>query len=232
MIGDAVTDRSAKAEFTATGAIAAAVKEGDEKKTVALVKEALAADVPPLAVLSDGLVVGIQATGEQFKDGQAFLPEIMISARAVQAGVGELRLRLQGSPVPSRGRVVIGTVAGDLHSIGKDLVALLLDCNGFEVVDLGVDVSAEAFAQAAETYEADIVAVSALLTTTTPEFRTVTEVLGRAGLRGRTKVMIGGAPVSRELATEVGAEGFAADCVDAVEEAARLLGLGEEARQL
>lgn len=183
MRGDAVADSQADGISAATGAIAAAVKKGDEKQTVALVRDAIAAGVLPMVVLSDGLVVGIQATGERFKDGSAFLPEIMISARAVQGGVGELRLHLQGSPVPSRGRVVIGTVAGDLHSIGKDLVALLLDCNGFEVVDLGVDVGAQAFAEAAEVEKADLVAMSALLTTTTPEFRTIVQELDRSGLR-------------------------------------------------
>jgi len=222
-----VSDSQVSRVSAATSRIAAAVREGDQLKTVTLVRDAVAADIPPLAVLSEGLVVGIQATGELFKDGQAFLPEIMISARALQAGVGELRLRLEGSPAPIKGRVVIGTAAGDLHSIGKDLVALLLDCNGFEVADLGVDVSAQAFAQAAEAHEADLVAISALLTTTTPEFRTVMEELARAGLRGRTKIMVGGAPVTWETATEAGADGFAADCVAAVEEAERLLSPGE-----
>ena len=141
--------------------------------------------------------------------------------------MGELRLHAEGTPHRSRDGSSSAQLAGDLHSIGKDLVALLLDCNGFEVADLGVDVSAQAFAQAAEAHEADLVAISALLTTTTPEFRMVMEELERAGLRGRTKIMVGGAPVTWQIATEAGADGLAVDCVAAVEEAERLLSPGE-----
>jgi 5-methyltetrahydrofolate--homocysteine methyltransferase len=204
------------------GAIASAVREGDQFKTVELVKDALDAGVPAPDVLAMGLIPGMQALGELFKDGQAFLPEILISARAMKMGLTELRPLLIGSGVEKKGTIVLGTVEGDLHDIGKTLVGMLLEGNGFNVVDLGVNVTADAFVDAARQHRADVIALSALLTTTTPQFRTVVESLDEAGLRGQVKVMVGGAPVSRALADEVGAEGFAADCVSAVDEAERL----------
>ncbi len=140
----------------------------------------------------------------------------------MKMGLDELRPLLMESGVEGKGTIVLGTVKGDLHDLGKTLVGMLLEGNGFKVVDLGVDVSANAFVDAARRHRADVIALSALLTTTTPQFRTVLESLDEAGLRGHMKVMVGGAPVSRALADEVGADGFAADCVSAVDEARRL----------
>jgi 5-methyltetrahydrofolate--homocysteine methyltransferase len=175
-------------------------------------------------VLTEGLVPGLRRLGDLFSEGQAFLPEILISVRAMDAGLAVLQPHLAGDAPPSRGRVVLGTVEGDLHDIGKRLVGMLLRGNGFTVVDLGVDVSAAAFAAAAGAEHADIVALSALLTTTTPQFGRVLEALSEAGQRERVAVMVGGAPVTRALAEEVGADGYADDCIAAVDEAERLLG--------
>jgi len=204
--------------------VVAAVRDGDRESAVGGVEAALAAGTPPQTVLDQGLVAGLRQLGELFKDGQAFLPEILISVRAMDAGLGILQPLLAGDTAPTKGTIVIGTVEGDLHDIGKRLVAMLLRGNGYEVVDLGVDVAAHAFVEAAAEHDAGIVALSALLTTTTPQFSHVIAALAEAGVRGRVTVMVGGAPVSRALADEVGADGFADDCVLAVEEAERLLG--------
>jgi 5-methyltetrahydrofolate--homocysteine methyltransferase len=204
-------------------ALQAAVRDGDQHEASRLVQVALADGAPPAEILSKGLIPGMQQLGELFKDGHAFLPEILISARAMSRGLEELRPHLIGVATPDRGTVVLGTVQGDLHDIGKRLVGMLLEGNGFTVVDLGVDVSAETFAEAARDHAADVVALSALLTTTTPQFRYVLDAISAADLRDTVKVMVGGAPVTAELAAEVGADGFAPDCVAAVDEAARLV---------
>jgi 5-methyltetrahydrofolate--homocysteine methyltransferase len=203
--------------------ISSAVRDGNHQGVVDLVREALAAGEAPADVLSGGLIRGMQELGDLFKDGQAFLPEILISARAMKMGLAELQPRLVGQAPPSRGTVILGTVEGDLHDIGKNLVGMLLGGNGFAVVDLGVDVSAERFVAAAREHGADIVALSALLTTTAPQFRRVIEALEAAGERAAVKVLVGGAPVSAALAREIGADGQADDCIAAVDEAARLV---------
>ncbi len=146
-------------------AIATAVRDGDRVKTVDLVKDAVAAGLPAAAVVSDGLIPGMQQLGDRFKDGQAFLPEILVSARAMNSGLEELRPRLDGEAAEVSGTVILGTVQGDLHDIGKKLVGMLLAGNGFGVIDLGVDVSPEAFVTAVQQHDADIVALSSLLTT-------------------------------------------------------------------
>jgi 5-methyltetrahydrofolate--homocysteine methyltransferase len=204
-------------------ALQAAVRDGDQHETGRLVQVAIADGVPPAEILSEGLIPGMQQLGELFKDGQAFLPEILISARAMSRGLEELRPHLTGVATPDRGTVVLGTVEGDMHDIGKRLVGMLLEGNGFTVVDLGVDVGAADFAEAAGEHAADVVALSALLTTTTPQFAKVVAAISAAGLGETVKVMVGGAPVTEALATEVGADGFAPDCVTAVEEATRLV---------
>lgn len=214
--------------------LAAAVRDGDRDRTKHLVGRALRDRVPALDILSRGLVPGIEATGQLFRDGEAFLPEILVSARAMKAGLSELRAELVRTGVETglatRGIVVLGTVEGDLHDIGKNLVGMLLESNGFEVIDLGVDVHAHAFVDAVRAHHADIVALSALLTTTMPHFGKVVESLAEAGVRQRVRVLVGGAAVSREFADEVGADGFAPDCISGVDEAVRLLG-GEAGHQ-
>ncbi len=200
-----------------------AVQQGDDKTAVQLVKEALAEGQPAVDILEKGLVPGVQALGQLFKDGQVYLPEILISTRAMNKGLEELQPHLAGTDIHRKGTVVLGTVAGDLHDIGKNLVGLMLGSNGFNVVDAGVDVSADSFVSAAKESNADIIAMSGLLTTTIIYFPTVIQALEKAGLKDKVKVMIGGAPVSRQFADEIGAEGFAEDCASAVDEATRLM---------
>ena len=157
--------------------------------------------------------------------GRYILPEILISTRAMNKGLEELNPYLAGVDIHNKGTIVLGTVQGDLHDIGKNLVGMTLGSNGFNVIDMGGDVSADSFASAAKESNADIVAMSGLLTSTIIYFPTVIEALEKAGLKNKVKVMIGGAPVTRELADSIGAEGFAEDCTSAVDEAARLMTL-------
>lgn len=205
--------------------VSQAVKDGDDKKVIELVEKALASGMPAIDILEKGLVPGVQVLGQLFKDGQVYLPEILISTRAMNKGLQELQPHLAGADIHKKGTVVLGTVEGDLHDIGKNLVGMMLGSNGFNVVDAGVDVSADSFASAAKENNADIVAVSGLLTTTITYFPMVIEALKKAGLKNKVKVMIGGAPVTRGLADSIGAEGFAEDCTSAVDEAARLMAL-------
>jgi len=205
--------------------ISEAVKEGDDKQVVSLVKEALAGGTPAMDIMENGLVPGVQALGELFKDGQVYLPEILISTRAMNRGVEELQPHLADADIHQKGTVVVGTVEGDLHDIGKNLVGMMLGSNGFNVVDVGVDVSADSFISAAKENNANIVAMSGLLTTTITYMPTVIDALEKAGLKDKVKVMIGGAPVTRAYADEIGAEGFAEDCASAVDEASRLMKL-------
>jgi 5-methyltetrahydrofolate--homocysteine methyltransferase len=202
-----------------------AVQEGDDKKVVQLVQEALAEGLPAMDILEKGLVPGVQALGQLFKDGQVYLPEILISTRAMNKGLEELQPHLASADIHQKGTVVLGTVEGDMHDIGKNLVGMMLGSNGFNVVDMGVDVSADSFASAAKESNADIVAISGLLTTTIIYMPTVIGALEKAGLKNKVKVMIGGAPVTREFANSIGAEGFAEDCASAVDETARLMAL-------
>jgi len=199
------------------------VRDGEETQVVKLVQEALDKGTSAIDVLEKGLIPGIQALGKLFKDGQAYLPEILISVRAMNWGLELLQPHLAKTDISHKGTVVLGTVEGDIHNIGKDLVGMMLRSNGFEVVDLGVDVSAESFVSAVQEKRADIVAMSGLLTTTITYFPVVIEALTQAGLREKVRVLIGGAAVSQEYADEIKAEGFAVDCVSAVDEASRLM---------
>jgi len=205
--------------------ISQAVQDGDDKKVVQLVKEALAEHLPAMDILEKGLVPGVRALGKLFKDGQVYLPEILISTRAMNRGLEVLKPHLADADIHQKGTVVLGTVEGDLHDIGKNLVRMMLDSNGFNVVDAGVDVSADSFVNAAKENKAAVIAMSGLLTTTITYFPVVIKALEKAGLKSKVKVMIGGAPVTRAYADEIGAEGFAEDCASAVDETARLMTL-------
>lgn len=207
----------------ALDAISKGVKIGNHELAVKLVREALAEGIPAIDILEQGLVPGVQALGELFKDGQVFLPEVLISTRAMNLGLEELKPLLVDADVPKKGTVVLGTVEGDIHDIGKNLVRMMLQGNGYNVIDVGVDANADVFTSATKEHNADIIAMSGLLTTTIPYFRTVIEALAETGLKGRTKVMIGGAIVTRTYADEIEAQGFAEDCVRAVDEANRLM---------
>ena len=202
-----------------------AVRDGDEEKTVELVKKALENKTPAIEILNKGLVPGVQALGKLFKNGQAYLPEVLISVRAMNMGLEILQPYLSSKDVGNKGNIVLGTVEGDIHDVGKNLVGMMLKSNGFNVIDIGVDVPADTFVQAVKENKADILAMSGLLTTTITYFPVVIEALKKAGLKNKTKVMVGGAAASRAYADEIGAEGFAVDCVSAVDEASRLLEL-------
>lgn len=203
--------------------LAKAVEEGDDEKVVDLVTQDLANGEKAIDILEKGLVPGIQALGKLFKDGKVYLPEILISIRAMDKGVELVEPLLSTEENKSQGTVILGSVAGDMHDIGKDLVKMMLNSNGFEVIDLGVDVPTERFVGAIKENNADIVAMSSLLTTTMPEMSTVIEAITKAGLRQNVKCMIGGAPVNREFADSIGCEGYAEDCASAVDEAIRLM---------
>ncbi|MFC1903535.1 corrinoid protein [Chloroflexota bacterium] len=201
------------------------VQNGDDKQVVELVGKALDDGISALEILEKGMVPGIQALGKCFKEGTAYLPEVLIACRAMNRGVEVLKPHLASVDVPNKGKVVIGTVEGDMHDIGKNLVKIMLESNGFQVEDLGADVLPDVFVGAARDINADIVAISALLTMTMVEMPKVIAALEKDGLRDKVRVMIGGAPITREFAEEIGAEGFAEDCASAVDEAVRLMGL-------
>ncbi len=205
--------------------IAQGVEKGDDKQVVELVAKALESGTPALDILEKGMVPGIQALGKCFKEGTVYLPEVLIACRAMNRGVELLKPHLEGVEVSSKGTVIVGTVEGDMHDIGKNLVKLMLESNGFKVEDLGSDVVPGIFVDAVRDTKADIVAMSALLTMTMVEMPNVIDALKEAGLRDKVKIMIGGAPITREFADEIGSEGFAEDCASAVDEAVRLMNL-------
>jgi 5-methyltetrahydrofolate--homocysteine methyltransferase len=207
--------------------IAEGVQSGSQELVTQNVDEALGAGLAPEDILSKGLVPGIQALGKLFKDGQAYLPEILISARAMRSGTEKLKPLLATKGIQKKGTVIVGTVEGDMHDIGKNLVKMMLESNGYEVHDLGADVTADSFAKATREVNADIVAASALLTTTMTMIPDIVAALTEAGLKNKVKVMIGGAPITRQFADEIGVEGYADDCASAVDEADRLMKLAK-----
>jgi 5-methyltetrahydrofolate--homocysteine methyltransferase len=193
-----------------------AILEGDVAATQAGVQAALDAGLEPGEILADGMIAAMKEVGRLFEEGEYFVPEMLIAARAMQAGMVLLKPRLLSSDVKSAGRVAIGTIKGDLHDIGKNLVALMLEGAGFEIIDLGVDVAPEKFIEAISTGGADIVAFSALLTTTMSNMKNTIDAIQQAGLRNKVKIIIGGAPVTQAYADQIGADGFAPDASRAV----------------
>ena len=202
--------------------MAAALERGDRDTVVQLVQEAIKEGVGPEQILNEGLIIGMESIGRKFKANEVYVPEVLIAARAMAAGMQILEPLLVKSGVKPRGKVVVGTVKQDLHDIGKNLVAMMLKGGGYHVTDVGVDVDPVKFVEAAKEANADIVAISALLTTTMPNMKTVVDVLRQAGLK--VKVMIGGAPVTQGFADEIGADGYAPDAASAVDLARSLLG--------
>lgn len=201
-----------------------AVDEGDRAGAAALARQALEAGIPAQDILNDGLLPGMRVVGDKFAEGEYFLPDMLVAAASMKAAMAVLDPALKASETPMtvKSRVVIGTVRGDIHEIGKSLVATLLGANGFEVIDLGVDVPAERFVETVASSGAGLVGLSALLTTTMGAQKTVIEALSAAGLRDRVKIMVGGAPVTEKWAAEIGADGYAGDAVSAVALAQRL----------
>lgn len=205
------------------------VKEGvingkaDEVKE--LVQKAVDEKVPVEQILYDGLVAGMNVVGQRFKDGEFYVPEVLIAARAMKYGMEVLEPLIKESGVQPVGKVAIGTVKGDLHDIGKNLVSMMLQGAGFEVHDLGIDVPPEKFVETAKEQNCQLVGLSALLTTTMPQMKNVVDALAEAGLKGDVKVLIGGAPVTQEYADEIGADGYAPDAASAVDKAKELVGV-------
>ena len=199
------------------------VMEGQSEAVQSKVQAALDAGIAASEILNEGMISAMAEVGRLFEEGEYFVPEMLIAARAMQAGLALLKPHLVDSGVKAVGKVVIGTVKGDLHDIGKNLVAMMLEGAGFEVVDLGTDVSPEKFVAAARANNAQIVAMSALLTTTMPGMKTTIEALNTSGLRDQVKVMIGGAPVTQDYANLIGADGYSSDASRAVAKAKMLL---------
>jgi 5-methyltetrahydrofolate--homocysteine methyltransferase len=199
------------------------VIDGNLDQTQQLVRQALAEKMPPEQILKEGLISAMTEVGRRFECAEFYIPEMLVSARAMKGGLAILRPYLAEANVQAVGKVVIGTVEGDLHDIGKNLVGMMLEGAGFEVIDLGTDVSAEKYAAAVNAHQPDIVACSALITTTMPRMQSVISALKEAGLRGRVKVMVGGAPVNEKYALEIGADGYAPDAAAAAACAKKLL---------
>jgi 5-methyltetrahydrofolate--homocysteine methyltransferase len=204
--------------------IASAVIAGDPAKSQELVKKALDGGAKPLDIVDQGLMAGMNVVGERFKRCDMFVPEVLMAAKAMNMGLDLVKPHLDSASRAGTGTVVIGTVKGDLHDIGKNLVAMLLESKGLNVVNLGVDVSAETFVNAVKQHSPQIVGMSALLTTTMLVMKDVIDALKEANLRDSVKVMIGGAPVTQDFATEIGADGYAPDAVTATDLAKGLLG--------
>jgi len=193
------------------------LQRGDDEKVFELTEQALAEKVSPREIMQDGLIAGMNVIGGQFKNHEIFLPDVLLAAKAMTAGMDLLKPHLIKKGIPTMGKVVIGTVHGDLHDIGKNLVGIMLKGAGFDVVDLGKDVPAETFVQTARREEAEVVGMSALLTTTMPVMKKVVELLKEEGLSESVKTVVGGAPISNEYAREIGADAYAFDAANAVD---------------
>ena len=198
--------------------------EGQADAVATGVQEALDAGLPAAEILNNGLIAAMDEVGRDFKAGDLFVPEVLIAARAMHAGMDILRPLLAEGDTPTAGKYVVGTVKGDLHDIGKNLVRMMLEGAGFETVDLGTDVEAQAFVDAVREHQPQMVGMSALLTTTMVQMRTTVEALEEAGLRDSVKIMIGGAPVTSAYAEQIGADAYAPDAASAVDVARELAG--------
>jgi len=202
-------------------ALAEAVIKGDMNTAVAITKQAIAEKAPAEKILNEGLIAGMDVIGERFKNNEVYIPEVLIAARAMKMAMAVLEPELARAGVKPVGKLVIGTVQGDLHDIGKNLVAMMMKGAGFEVIDLGVDVASEKFIERAKATGAQLVGMSTLLTTTMPGMEKTLKAIKSAGLKA--KVMIGGAPVTQSYADKIGADGFAPDAASAVDLAKRLI---------
>jgi 5-methyltetrahydrofolate--homocysteine methyltransferase len=202
--------------------IASNLYDGEDQEVAALVQQALDEGVAPGEILQGGLIAGMDEVGRDFKAGDLFVPEVLVAARAMHAGMNVLRPLLAESDVASAGKYVIGTVKGDLHDIGKNLVRMMLEGAGFETIDLGTDVGPEGFVDAVREHRPSLVGMSALLTTTMVQMKATIEALEEAGLRESVKIMVGGAPVTDAFAKEIGADAYAADAASAVDVARSL----------
>lgn len=201
--------------------VSQSVISGKEAQVKEQVQELINAGLSPMDIINSGLVAGMNVVGVRFKAGEMFVPEVLMSAKAMSGGIALVKPLMTDTDMPSAGTVIIGTVKGDLHDIGKNLVAMLLESGGFTVVNIGIDIEPEKFVAAAKEHNANIVAMSALLTTTMPKMKDTIELIKEEGIK--VKCIIGGAPVSQEYANAIGADGFAPDAASAVDLCKQLL---------
>jgi len=205
--------------------IASNLYKGEDDVVATLVQQSLDQGMAPAKILNGGLIAGMDEVGKDFKAGDLFVPEVLIAARAMHAGMNILRPLLAEGDVPSAGKYLIGTVQGDLHDIGKNLVKMMLEGAGFETIDLGTDVKPDAFVAAVREHQPQLIGMSALLTTTMPGMKATIEGLEEAGLRDTVKIMVGGAPVTAAFAEQIGADAYAPDAATAVDVARNLMGV-------
>ena len=203
--------------------ISVQLQAGKAKIVKTLVQQAIDEGIPAQEILEKGLLDGMNEVGEKFKNNEIFVPEVLVAARAMNQGVSLLKPLLQQEGVKATGRVCIGTVQGDLHDIGKNLVKMMMEGKGLEVIDLGTDVSADTFVQTAIEQHCDIIACSSLLTTTMPEMRDVVELAKARGIRDRVKIFVGGAPITPGYSDEIGADVYCPDAATAARSAVALL---------
>ena len=206
--------------------ISGLLQRGRSPKVKELVQQALSEGIAPKKILEEGLLSGMSIVGEKFKKNEVFVPEVLVAARAMNAGVEILRPYLMAAGVAKKGTAVLGTVKGDLHDIGKNIVKMMLEGKGLEVIDLGVDVAAELFIEKAIEYNANVICCSALLTTTMMEMKVVVEKAKEAGIRDKVKIMVGGAPITQEFCAEIGADYYTPDGASAADVALKIC-LGE-----
>lgn len=199
------------------------LQHGDDEKVTALTKKALEEKIQPKDILDKGLIAGMNIIGEKYKTHEIFLPDVLLAAKAMHAGMDLLKPLFIQEGIPTIGKVIIGSVHGDLHDIGKNLVGIMLKGAGFEVIDLGNNVPPEKFIEIAQQVNAAVIGMSALLTTTMPVMKRVVDLLKEKGLSARIKIIIGGAPVSEEFAQEIGADAYGYDSVNAVETVKKLI---------
>ena len=203
--------------------ISTALQKGKAKDIKELVQQAIDQNIPAETILNDGLMAGMNVIGGKFKRNEVFVPEVLVAGRAMNIGTAMLKPLLVKDGVKNKGKVVIGTVKGDLHDIGKNLVRMMIEAKGFEVIDLGVDVPGESFLKTAQDSQVDIVCLSALLTTTMNEMRNIVELFEGAGVRERFKIMIGGAPITQSFCTTIGADIYTPDAASAADAAIGLV---------
>lgn len=197
--------------------LAECVVAGQAEEVKQQVRELLDAGVSPLEIINEGLIAGMNIVGPRFKSGEMFMPEVLVAAMAMAEGVKVVKPLISDKELFNNGRVVLGTVKGDLHDIGKNLVGMMMEGSGLEVIDLGVDVAPEKFVAAVQEHKPDILALSALLTTTMPKLKDTIDAVVAANLRDKVKIVVGGAPVTAEYAQAIGADGYAPDAASASE---------------
>ena len=204
-------------------AVSEALQRGEADQVSKFVKQALEENITPKKILEEGLIKGMSVIGVKFKNNEVYVPEVLIAARAMNAGMDVLKPKLTETGVKNIGKIVIGTVSGDLHDIGKNLVRMMLEGAGFEVIDLGTDVTANQFVDAIKEHQPNILCMSALLTTTMVNMAEVIKSIESAGLREKVKVMIGGAPITQNYAEQITADGYSPDAATAVDDAKALI---------